>query len=148
MMVDRNIDVNNFIQKLHSREYMIDPRANKIRYDDDNNNSKSLADALHETLTEYGYTSRISLIPPPSITDRAFNMITAVFAHGVVIDRNDIEKKLRETTKLLARCEEDKDRLEKDNNELHKELINCLQIKETLQELVSKAQTDDSSGDD
>jgi hypothetical protein len=58
-------EVNSFIDKLHSFEYVIDPKANNIPYDDDRNLSKALADDLKD----YDDIHRISPIPPPAITE-------------------------------------------------------------------------------
>jgi hypothetical protein len=122
-------EVNSFIDKLHSFEYVIDPKANDIPYDD-----RNLSKALADDSKDYDDIHRISPIPPPTITQRAFNVITTAFAHGVVLNQNDTRKKLEDAEKRLNECEGDKATLVKDNNNLRQELINCQILKESFQE--------------
>ena len=141
-------EVNRFIDKLHSLEYVIDPKANDIPYDD-----RNLSKALADDLKDYDEIQRISPIPPPAITQRAFNVITAAFAHGVVvvISQNDTRKKLEEAQKRLNECEGDKATLVKDINNLRQELINCQILKESFQEQLqsySEARNPDDHRDD
>jgi hypothetical protein len=81
---------------------------------------------------------RISPVPPAALTRMAFNTITAAFAHGVVIDKNDIRKQLRQTDELLKRCDEDKARLEEDIKDLHQELLSCQKISVGLEKLLGQ----------
>ena len=146
MTLDKFTYIRNFIQKLQSTEYMIDSKANEIPYDE----MKTLARALEFALSEYDYvtTHPKSDVYTKAIDD-AYNMIIAVFTHGVVIDKNDLRNKLRQTEELLTRCDEDKARLEKTNNALCSELIACNQIKETLEEqLLTHSQTYDDRGEE
>jgi hypothetical protein len=122
-------EVNSFIDKLHSFEYVIDPKANDIPYDE-----RNLSKALADDLKDYDDIHTISPIPPLAITQRAFNVITAALAHGVVLNQNDTRKKLEEAEKRLNECEGERVRLEKDNNDLRQELINCQILKESFQE--------------
>jgi hypothetical protein len=133
-MMQGIVEVNNFIEKLHSMEYMIEPRASEITYIE----NRSLAVELTQALNDFSLMSRATIAPDPIFTQRAFNVITAAFAHGLVIDRNDIRKKLREAEELLKRCDEDKTRLEEDIKTLHQELLSCLKVKAGLEEILSR----------
>lgn len=110
------------------------PRANEIIYEE----SVNLTDALTRTLNDFDTMYRISPVPPAGLTQMAFNTITAAFAHGVVIDKNDIRKQLRQTEELLKRCDEDKARLEEDIKNLHQELVSCQKISAGLEKLLSQ----------
>ena len=137
-------EVNRFIDKLHTLEYVIDPKANDIPYDD-----RNLSKALADDLKDYDDIHRISPIPPPAITQRAFNAITAAFAHGGVVNQNDTRKKLEEAQKRLNECEGDKATLVKDNNNLRQELINCQILKESFQsQLLSYSEVRDRDDHD
>lgn len=125
-------EVEEFIQKLHNREYMIDARASEIQYSE----HQSLADALTSALNEFDTVHRAAIIPPAGFTQMACNLITAAFTHDVVIDRNDIREKLRDMEELLTRCEDDKSILERDNNAMRQELIRCENLNKSLQDIV------------
>jgi hypothetical protein len=139
MTYDRVAYIGNFIQKLQTGEYIIDSKANEIQYDD----MQTLAAALNYALEGYDYVTTHSLTTVyPYKINEAYNMITSVFSHGVLIDKNDLRTKLRHTEELLTHCDDDKARLEKDNNDLRRELIACKQIKETLEEqMLNQSQT-------
>lgn len=127
-------EVNSFIDKLHIMEYMIEPIANEIRYTE----NRSLAEELTQALNDFSLINRAAIAPDPIFTKRAFNVITAAFAHGLVIDRNDIRKKLREAEELLKRCDEDKSRLEDDIKNLHQELLSCLKVRAGPEEILTR----------
>jgi hypothetical protein len=140
MKLDKTAYIEEFLEKLHANEYIIDSKANEIQYDD----MKTVAGALEFALSNYNYVTQNSLLSTyPDSIDNAYRMITAAFTYGVIINKHDIRTKLRRTEELLTHCEDEKDRLEKDNNELRERLINCERIKETIQEqLLSYSQSD------
>jgi hypothetical protein len=144
MTLDKSTYVGNFIQKLLDGEYITDSKANDIQYEETN----TMAVAFHMALEKYNYATKY---PHNDIyiqaIDAAYAVIIAAFIHGVVIDKNDLRSKLRQTEELLTRSEDDKARLEKDNSELLRKFIDCNQIKETLEEQLlahSRSQNDRS----
>jgi hypothetical protein len=137
--IEKMVIIDNFINMLHKGEYIIDPKARDIPYGDES----TLADFIDQALQGYTNALAISLSPHPSAIIPAYNAITAANTHSVVIEKGDLRRIVRETEERLKLCEEDKARLEKDNNDLHRELINCQQLKQVLQEqLLSYSQTD------
>jgi len=139
MKLDKKAYVKEFIQKLHAHTHI--PQANNIQYDE----TKTLAGALESELTNYDYVIMHSLTDSyPDTINNAYNMITAAFTHGVIINKHDLRTQLRQTEELLTRCEDDKVRLEKDNNELRQELIRCQKLNEGLEELLSKYDNNDN----
>jgi hypothetical protein len=137
--IGKSQEVKNFIAKLYSMEYTIDSKAKNIKLE----NNDTLSHALTNVLQEFQAAESLMFTPPSGVIVSAHNMITAAFVHGVVIDKNDIGKKLKQTEELLTRCEDEKAKLERDNNDMRKELIRCQQIKEAMQEqLLSHSQTD------
>jgi hypothetical protein len=139
--MDKMAEVNKFISNLHNGVYIIDPKANVIRYDD----TMSLAGALAGALQQYEQAQALSVSPNLAALILAHNMITAAFTHSVVIDQNDTRRILRQTEELLKHCEEDKGRLEKDNNELRQELIRCEKVRKSLEELLSEKEGEPTS---
>jgi hypothetical protein len=128
-------EVDEFIQKLYSREYIIEPRATEIRFTE----NKSLAMELTEALNEFSLIYKATLAPNPTVTQRAYNAITAAFTHGIVIDRNDIIKKLRQTEQLLTDVEEDMARLEADTKNIRQKLLNCQQVNAELEKSLDRS---------
>jgi hypothetical protein len=59
-------------------------------------------------------------------------MITAVRTRGLVIEKDDIRKKLRDTEGLLERCEEQKAKLQDDLNKMHKRLTEMAVVNKEL----------------
>lgn len=146
MTLDKFTYIGNFIEKLLNREYMIDSKANDIQYEEMN----TLAAALQLALEKYDYVTKY---PHDEIYTQAINeayaMIIAAFIHDVVIDKNDLRNKLRQTEELLTRCDEDKARLEKDNSELLRKFVDCNQIKETLEDqLLAHSQSQNDRSDE
>lgn len=123
---------------LKEREYIIDSKANDIPYD----NKMSLGEFISDALGGYSNALTISPMPHPAALHLAYNAVIAAHARGVVIDRGDLRKKIRETEQLLDQCGQEKNRLEKDNNELRQELIRCQKLNEGLEDLLNKANND------
>jgi phage shock protein A len=111
-------EVENFIKKLHTGEYKIDPEANKIPF----GNGKTLAQALNKALDDYRSMDAMTLVPPDFTSAYAYSRITSCFAHGVVKTKPDLIKQVKEVERLLDDAASKNAQLEKDNKELRKKL--------------------------
>jgi hypothetical protein len=146
MSLDKTTYVRSFIEKLGNGEYMMDSKANEIMYTE----NETLAVALHMAIEGYDYAVKY---PDTDTyrqkTDMAWATINAAFIHNVVINKNDLRTKLKQTEELLTRCEDEKARLEKDNNDLRTRWIDCNEIKKTLEEQLSQvSQSQNNHSDD
>src|ERR1041384_4309487 len=104
--IEKMIIIDNFINMLHKREYVIDPKAKDIPYGDES----TLADFIDQALQGYTNALATSLSPHPSAIISAYNAITAAYTYSVIVDKGDLRRILRETEERLKLCEEDKAR--------------------------------------
>ncbi len=115
MLYDRAQNVERFLENLHSGEYTVDPRASDIQY-----GGQSLASALSDALFFYErdptFIHQVQL--PDDTSERAFIVITAAFAHGIIIKKTDVQKQMQRTQELLNQKEADMQNCEKTNQQL------------------------------
>lgn len=64
----------------------------------------------------------VSRIPTPGIVTIAVNAIPAALLHGVVIDKEDFRKQLKDAESRLGECEEKNRELKKHNEELQRKI--------------------------
>jgi len=125
--------VEDFVKKLHNREYIIDSKANEIKYGD-----KTLSQALSDALGNWEFSTSTRLVPDSIFSTQPFAIITAAFAHGVVIEKNDVRKQLSETERRLEECEHEKQSLQKDINSLTTKLTRMNEINTALENDLKK----------
>lgn len=107
--------------KLHEDEYIIDSKANDIPYD----NNMSISQALGKALSDWEGINSVQLAPSSIAATYAFMVITFAKVHGVVIEKRDLRKTIRETEQLVAKCEDEKEKLQEINKKLVKDLSLC-----------------------
>ncbi|HEX2472547.1 MAG TPA: hypothetical protein VHJ59_07335 [Nitrososphaera sp.] len=105
MSIEEQVDyqrVEKFLEKLlGTHEYYIDPKISEIPYQ-----GGSLGQKLSEALDTYQKAKifSVSRIPTPGIVTIAVNAITAALLHGVVIDKEDLRKQLKDAESRLGEC--------------------------------------------
>jgi hypothetical protein len=122
------------VDKLHSGEYIIDSKANDIPY----GNDLSLSQALSKALIDWEGINSVQLAPSSISATYAFMVITSAFVHGVVIERKDLRKTIRETEQLVEKCENEKEKVEQINQKLVKDLALCKYTNDTLRKQLGK----------
>lgn len=144
MISERQQDVENFLENLRSGEYTIESRASKIPY-----GNSSLAQELSDTLAMYEHSKIFSAVgdaAPYSVT-AAISMITAAFSYGVIIQKSDLIKKLRDAENWLQQCEKDNRDWQKNNKDLLEELRKETELKKHFQQRLEKYEPSSSEGD-
>lgn len=118
-------EVDTFIRRLYDLEYVIDPRADDLRYvDRENRNLGSLSDALSQTLIAY----QENRTNPKDKIHSAIAMqavIAKLYANGVVKPGEGLRRKLSECSNKNIELE----------NDLKKLSIEYLQLQERYNEL-------------
>lgn len=127
-MKDRAKFVNDFLDKLHNGEYIIDGKARDILYD----NNKTLSEALSKALNDWEGISAISLTPPSISATYPYMVITSAIVHGVILEKRDLRKIIRETEQLVEKCESEKEELREIIEKAKKDLALCKYTNETL----------------
>jgi hypothetical protein len=107
--------------KLHEDEYIIDKKANDIPYD----NTMSISQALAKALSDWEGINSVVLVPSSIAATYAFMVITFAKVHGVVIEKRDLRRTIKETERLVEKCEDEKEKLEQINQKLVKDLSLC-----------------------
>ena len=80
----------------------------------------------------------MTITMPPFLSTHAFTLITLAYTHGMVIDKNDLGKQVKETERLLEQCDSEKSRLETYNKKLQKKLAHLNEINTTLENELKK----------
>jgi hypothetical protein len=130
--------VNDFVNKVHSGEYIIDNKINDIPYE----NNESLAQALSTALGNWEGVNSVQLTPSSLHANFAFRVITSAFVHGVVIEKKDLRRTIRETENLLEKCEDEKEKLNMIIEKAKKDLALCKYTNETLRKKLGHKSSD------
>lgn len=132
--MNRTTYVNDFIKKLHDREYIIDPKANEIPYD----STKTISQAITSAISSWEFNNLLSRPHNEITVGYVFSVITSALGCGVVIDKHDLKKQLRDTQQMLSQCNSDNERIQKDNKDLIRKLAHSEELRKTLENELNK----------